>query len=485
MRATVAVVEKKNDKAVAIVVKMLEEMKQAEDQSYGIGTAIETEIAQTLDRIDGEKIKSATAIGHIFTKILPSDKPQPTKKKYSTVVFDGRIYSLQKQESDAAIFAKQMQGNFEKAAVSFIRHCEGDFVFTAAKNDRVIAGRDSLGIRPFYYGENEKIVAVSSERKALLKVGIKKTHSFPPGQVAVLSRTGFRFLPGRSLLGVKIRRVDMESAVHKLRGLLRLSVRERTLGLERMAVAFSGGLDSSIIAFLAKNEDVDVHLIHVSLENQDETEHAKVVAEQLDLPIHVYCYKDNDADQALMEIPDIIEKSEPLDVSVGIPVYWTAKRAAELDLSVMLAGQGADELFGGYKRYQECYIQHGKNRAEQEIKGDILAMHEVNFERDSKICNSQKVELRLPFATYQIARFALRLPLELKLDRRRDSLRKLVLRKTAENIGLPRLAVQRPKKAIQYATGINKSLIKRAKKEKLSLSEYLSKLSTTGLRDNS
>jgi asparagine synthase (glutamine-hydrolysing) len=100
-------------------------------------------------------------------------------------------------------------------------------------------------------------------------------------------------------------------------------------------------------------------------------------------------------------------------------------------------------------------------------------MHETNFERDFKICNFHNVELRLPFANFQIARFAVNLPVTLKLVLPDDGLRKLVLRRVAENLGLPKFIVERPKKAIQYATGVNKVLKKLANKEGLSLREYL------------
>jgi asparagine synthase (glutamine-hydrolysing) len=104
---------------------------------------------------------------------------------------------------------------------------------------------------------------------------------------------------------------------------------------------------------------------------------------------------------------------------------------------------------------------------------DIVQMHKTNLERDSKICNFHNVELRLPFATYKIAKFAMDLPLTLKVKPASDTLRKLVLRRAARNMRLTQLIVKRPKKAIQYTTGVNKTLKQFARKEKLSLNEYL------------
>jgi asparagine synthetase B (glutamine-hydrolysing) len=84
--------------------------------------------------------------------------------------------------------------------------------------------------------------------------------------------------------------------------------------------------------------------------------------------------------------------------------------------------------------------------------------------------------LRLPFASYTLAEFAVALPVELKIERKHDSLRKLVLRKTAEKLSLPPSITEKPKKAVQYATGINGVIKKLAKKNKATVAEYINKL---------
>jgi asparagine synthase (glutamine-hydrolysing) len=93
-----------------------------------------------------------------------------------------------------------------------------------------------------------------------------------------------------------------------------------------------------------------------------------------------------------------------------------------------------------------------------------------------KICSFHDVELRVPFGAYQIVEFAMSLPVELKIEKRADTLRKLVLRKAAENMGLPPSVTEKTKKAVQYSTGINKALKKIAKKQKATLAEYVKKL---------
>jgi len=274
----------------------------------------------------------------------------------------------------------------------------------------------------------------------------------------------------------------MQVAAKKLQKLLQCSIKERVSGLSEVAVAFSGGLDSSIIAFLAKNSGVDVHLIHVSLENQPETEEAKKAAEKLELPIHFYLYDAGDVEKVLPKVLWLIEEPDPIKASIGIPFYWTAEKAAEMDFKVMLAGQGADELFGGYQRYVHDYLTYDGEKVRETIFNDVLKMHETNFDRDFKICNFHNVELRLPFATYQIAKFATELPVELKIAMKDNGLRKLVLRRVAENLGLPQFIAKKPKRAIQYATGVNKILKKLATMKGMPMKEYIQETFQTVLK---
>ena len=139
----------------------------------------------------------------------------------------------------------------------------------------------------------------------------------------------------------------------------------------------------------------------------------------------------------------------------------------------MLAGQGADELFGGYHRYVNEYLLHGGEKTQKIMFDDIVDLHKSNIERDMKICSFHNVDLRLPFGSYRIANFAKDLPVELKLERRADTCRKLVLRKVARQIGLPSMIAEKPKKALQYSTGVNNALKKIAKKHKKTLAEYI------------
>ena len=483
MGTVIAVINKEGKNATETAVAMLGSLAQKNAEKFGIASPHTVVVKSSIETLQNEDLNSSIIIGHVFSKILPQDKAQPLKLEVVTMVFDGRLYKPAPNVFDAEFVAQKLQKNYLEDATKITEKFEGDFVFVIAENEQIIAGRDSLGVRSLYYGENLNFAALSSQRKALWAVGIEKIKSFPPGHVAIVNSNGFQFKPVKTLKYSKPRKITIQNAVVNAQKLLQKSVQKRISGLKEVAVAFSGGIDSSIIAFLAKKIICDIHLLHVSLPNQPEIEDAKKAAEALKLPLHVFLYDEDAVERILPKILQLIEESNPLQVSIAIPVYWVAEKTAEMGLKVLLAGQGADELFGGYKKYVKSYQKHGREKVCQIIFDDIAKMHEINFERDFKICSFHGVELRLPFATYEIADFASRLPPELKIESSENWLRKLVLRYVAKNLGLPSFVIEKPKKAVQYATGVSRTLKKIAHKKGLSLEAYLRRMFEIALRE--
>jgi asparagine synthase (glutamine-hydrolysing) len=359
---------------------------------------------------------------------------------------------------------------------TILQKTDGDFTFSILEKDKIIAGRDTMGVQPLYYGENERIAALASSRKPLWKLGIEKPKSFPPGNLALVSKERFEFIPVKTLAYCEPEYMNLEQTAEKLQRLLEKAVLERVEDEKKVAVAFSGGLDSSIIAFLARKRLSTVYLLHVSLENQPETVEAKKAAADLNLPILTCLHTESDVQNDLPKVVRIIEEKDAMKASIGVPLYWTAREAAKKGFHVLLAGQGADELFGGYQRYLDMYLLCGHKEVERVLFKDVCNLHETNIERDTKICLFNNLELRVPFASYQVAKFAIKIPLKYKIEKRQDSLRKIVLRRVAENLKLPASIVNRPKKAIQYATGVNKAIKKIAKEENMTVKEYIDRI---------
>jgi asparagine synthase (glutamine-hydrolysing) len=472
----VAVLNKRGENVARAATAMIEALESHSSQAYGVASPTTIKIEESLGTLRELSIESPIVLGHSFSKILPREEPQPLKLKDATMVFDGRIYPAVAGKPDAEVAAEKLEQNPEQASALFVKKTNGDFAFAIAKPETIIAARDIIGVRPLYYGENADFAALASERNALWSIGVKDVRSFPPGCVSRVGSQGFKFTVAKRIVHSKPKQVGMQTAAHELRTLLVHSVKERVLGLKEAAVAFSGGLDSSIIAYLTKETVPDVTLIHVSLEKGLEVELAKQAAEELKLPLCVYQYVELDVQKAISKVIRIIEEPDPVKVSIGIPIYWTAEKTAEMGCEIMLAGQGADELFGGYRRYLDNYLKRDKREAQRAIYNDIIGMHEANLERDFKICKHFNIELRLPFATHNMAKLATALPLELKMERIDNTLRKLVLRRVARDLGLPQPIADRPKKAIQYATGVSKAIKKMAKREGVSLNECTRKI---------
>ena len=271
----------------------------------------------------------------------------------------------------------------------------------------------------------------------------------------------------------------METAARALELLLMESTRKRVSDLESVAVAFSGGVDSSVAAVLAKSCGLNVQLISVGLEGQPEVMFAEEAAEALELPLHIQTYTASDLEQTLAEVLWLIEEPQTVNASIAVPFYWTAETASKLGYPILLAGQGADELFGGYHRYLAEYSRSGAEAVEEMMFHDVENAYSTNFQRDNQVCSYHGVELRLPFVDQHVVDFSFRLPLRLKLKSAEDQLRKRVLRRVAHNLDIPSFIADKPKKAAQYTTGVTKTLKRLAKKEHLTLREYVQKIFNT------
>jgi len=472
MGALVAVLNKKGEGIAKTALNMFEMLADRRIEAFGIASPDNVKIGKTIQNLQHQEVDSRAIIGYAFTRIFETEEPQPTMLKNATIVFEGRTF-LPSENLGIGKIAEKTGEDYEDLAKTIVSENEGDFAFVIANHERIIAGRDPVGVRPLYYGENKYFTALASERKMLWKIGIENPLSFPLGHILIANDHGFRFKPVKTLSYRKPTEMSFQKAAKELEILLRQSVKKRIKGLKEIAIAFSGGLDSSIIACLAKKSTSNVQLVHVSLENQAEAEYAKTVADELKLPIKVFLYKEKEVEQVLPKVLWTAENSTPLSAAIGIPIYWVAEKAATMDYKVVLAGQGADELFAGYKKYVDTYLRRGAEEARRKVFEDIITLCEANLERDSKIFNFHNVELRLPFACYALAEFAVSLPLNLKIQPQDNDLRKLVLRKVAQNLGLPSYVAAKPKKAIQYTTGVDKILKKLASKQGVCTKEYL------------
>jgi asparagine synthase (glutamine-hydrolysing) len=472
--AIATAVNKKGENVVPTVLSMLKQLEHRGTDAHGLATANSTNTSNSIERLTIKNMSSDVALGHNLSHILPKDRPQPVSGENFALTFEGRLFP-RSALSDVDVILEMLRSDSQKNASSIIKRLDGSYVFAIACRGRVIAGRDTMGTTPLYYGENETSSAMASERKALWAIGIKDVKSFPPGNLALITTHGFAFQPVKTITQPPLKPTDMKTATKHLQTLLSESTKERLSDIKKDAVAFSGGLDSSLIAMLAETCGIEVQLITVGFEDQRELHHAETAAKALELPLHIQTYTLEDVEQTLPRVLWLIEEPDVMKVGVAIPIFWTAEIASKLGFHTLLAGQGADELFGGYQRYLKDYAA-GVEAVRSSMYHDVTTCHEKNFQRDNKVCSFHKMELRLPFADREVVKYSLSLPTHLKIESPEDDLRKRVLRRTAQNLGMPQFIVNKTKKAVQYSTGVNKALRKLARRENLTLREYVKRV---------
>jgi len=471
MGALIAAVDKKGANISDEVITMLEVLMHRGSDAFGVASPHKVVIKNTVEELRKEDMNSNILVGHNFAKVLSRDKAQPVRNRDFTFAFDGRLFpSPSKSEVDYLLGKLE---DIENKEMHLIRSLNGDYVFAIARDGEIVIGRDAVGACPLYFGENENICAVASERKALWKIGITKANSFPPGKLAVINEKGFRFEIAKIITQPPSQKSDMETAAQQLKQILFQSTKERISNVKEVAVAFSGGIDSSIVAFLTKLCHVDVHLVYVALERQKETAFAQRAATALGIPLHIFTYSINDVKEILPKVLWLIEDPNPVNASIATPIFWVAEQSAKLGFNILIAGQGGDELFGGYHRYLEDYARHGLTGLQGKLYQDVVSLHESNLERDNKVCSFHNVELRMPFIDWEVIQLALSLPVDFKIASPKDTLRKKILRWTAKKLGIPKIITEKTKKAIQYTTGVNQAMRKLAKKEGLTLRKYV------------
>ncbi len=333
---------------------------------------------------------------------------------------------------------------------------DGEFALVQLVDGRLVFLRDRLGVKPLYFAIGKDVIGVASETKALQEAGFPRIESVIPGAVYEATPAAYRMTRPRRLPS-DILQVDFEDAAAEVTRLLTQSVERRVRGKSRVAISFSGGLDSSIVASVASSL-ADVKLITAAAKGSVDHFEASVAADRLGLPLHTVELREEEIASQLTRIRWLIETHDQMDSAIALAFHFSARLASQLQCDTLFLGQLADELFGGYSKYLQLYRSKGKRATRKAMSDDVKLAYQLNFERDDK-ATSPFVTNSLPYSSLPLVNYALRMPVEFKIDKERG-VRKLLLRKAGEMLGVPTEILQKPKKAIQYSSGAQKIVSK-------------------------
>lgn len=276
------------------------------------------------------------------------------------------------------------------------------------------------------------------------------------------ARDHFGIMPGDCPAGAMIcsgkeaAKVDPQYPLMDLDEAIRIAVQLRS---DEGVVALSGGVDSALVARLAGRE-----CVAVGVAGSHDLRHAREVADELGLVLHEQIIDPALIEEGLTSVLAVIPKKDPVNASIATTLYFVSQWAEQHGYRRILAGQGADELFGGYSRYLQTAT------LAQDMERDFLGLA-VQLARDQAVAGLHGAYFSLPYMDGRVVAAARSIPAE---NRVFGGVRKRPLRAVAGR-HMPEAIAQYEKKAMQYGSGVMKEIEKLAARRgyKRSLQDYL------------
>ena len=314
-----------------------------------------------------------------------SNQPMKTIDGQGSIVFNGEIYNFQRLREDLEYTfftdsdTEVLLAGLQCGGVEWLKKCNGMFAFAFynAKKESFILGRDRFGIKPLYYYQNDDYFIFSSEIKGILNSGLveakfnkdaideylgnryvrepytffEEIYQLPAGCCLFLDKDcGFRIerfwdLPNEFNMSESY---DEEEIYREFKNQVTKAISRRMLSDVPLGTYLSGGVDSSIIsAICAQNAEQPINTYTIGFSNLNEFSYAREVAEKYGTLHHEIIVDNSDYFDKMEEL--ISYKDAPLGVPNEIPLAIMSKELKK-DITVVLSGEGADELMGGYGR---------------------------------------------------------------------------------------------------------------------------------------
>lgn len=236
----------------------------------------------------------------------------------------------------------------------------------------------------------------------------------------------------------------------------------------RFGIAFSGGVDSSLLAFICGKLEKDFILYSVGLKNSKDLEWAKKIAKKYNWHIKYKEYSLEEIENILKKLVKILEPNV-VQCGIGLVNYVVCDLAKD-DVKVILSGSGSEEIFIGYNRL----IGENYENSEELMKESIQKIEERDLVRENKIANLFNIKFVYPYMDKAFFDYVINLDIKLKYNKEH---KKLILREFAEWLDLDKEICWRKRLAAQYGSGFDKAILKLTKKNGFKLKEeYLKSL---------
>jgi len=445
---------------------------------------------------DGEGVhieRDGGMLGHRRLSIMdPKGGSQPiyNEDRSAVIIANGEIYNhgiLRQRLEPSHNFGTTSDTEtilhlFEDRGMETVRSLDGMFAFAVAEDNDLFLARDPIGIKPLYYGlqnegQTDQKFYFASELKALAD-WTDNVYEFPPGSYYHSQRgfSSYYTVPDNIP-----ENIPLDFRLKLLRQMLEEAVVKRLMSDVPLGAFLSGGLDSSIIAAIARQHVAELHTFSVGVKGSSDIEAARLVARHVGSIHHEYLYTPQ---EVMAKLPEIIYHLESFDqdlVRSAIPCYFCARLASDY-VKVILTGEGADELFAGYTYYKDI---HNSDALHQELRRSVTALHNINLQRVDRLTMSHGIEGRVPFLDTALIELAQTVPPKLKLfdDGSGRRIEKWILRKACEDL-LPPEIVWRDKEQFDEGSGTVDLLpgLIQAAKEKIDVPAYTARYSDDGLR---
>lgn len=433
----------------------------------------------SLDDLDFTNKKGTVGLGHVRLAITGDTEgiqPFQSADGRLSLLHNGEIYNFRElwrqamgdqeletgsdSEALCRLLALGYDGDLEAAMKKLLPQLDGVYALAVTDGRTTVIARDRIGVRQLYYSFARGLTAFASEKKSLMALlgADAQIHRLPPGRMMVMQphrrelRTFWRpeQLKSSELIS------DANEAIRVYGKVLEEAVRKRVHDRDRVGIIYSGGIDSFMIAFLVQKLGVPFTCYVAGRdEGSSDIEWAKRTAAEHNFPLEVKLLSSEDIERLVPDVIRTIEDHSLNQVEVAIPVFASIRMAQEAGERVVLTGQGADELFGGYPWYSTIVDREGYEMFLERSWEDTFLLYKECLEREDKIAMAHSLELRVPYLDPEVIRFAFAIAPEHKIRKGEDSLAKRIHRALGIVLGVPNDIAFRSKEAAQHGANVH------------------------------